>query len=81
MAYFYILENRLGRHYCGITSLSPEKRLGRHNRGEVVSTKFDGPWKIIYCEKFDSMALARVREKQVKSWKGGNALKKFLEKK
>ena len=80
MPFLYILENQRSKHYVGITSLAPEKRLIRHNSGDVYSTKFGIPWGIIYVEKFSSLNDARVREKEIKGWKGGNAFKKFLSK-
>jgi len=73
--FVYILKNKKERHYIGITKLKPEARLLRHNKGEVCGTKFGRPWEIIHTEKYDSYKLARIREKQIKSWKGGNALK------
>ena len=78
MSYLYILENEKGKHYIGITGLNPEKRLIRHNKGDVYSTKFGRPWKLICVESFSTLSEARTREKQMKSWKGGNALRKFL---
>ncbi len=68
----------MGRYYTGITALEPEKRLQRHNKGDVYSTRFEKPWTLIYIEKFDSLAKARAFEKRIKSWKSGNAFKKFL---
>lgn len=78
MALVYILENHHGKHYIGITSLSPETRLAKHNRGEVYSTRFGKPWTLIYREKHISIKVARTREKQIKSWHGGNAFKKLV---
>ena len=80
MIYVYILKNRFNKFYIGITKLSPEKRLIRHNRGYVYSTKFTKPWKMVYYEKYNDYKSARKREKQIKSWHGGNAFKKFLDK-
>jgi putative endonuclease len=53
-------------------------RLIRHNKGDVKSTKVGAPWRIIYVENFTSMIEARKREKQIKSWKGGNAFKNLV---
>ena len=80
MPCLYILDNQSGKHYIGITNLDPEKRLIRHNKGDVYSTKFYKPWKLVYAENFSSMQKASEREKQIKNWKGGNAFKKFLSK-
>lgn len=78
MAYLYILKGKTNKHYIGITVLDPEVRLKRHNKGDVYSTKFHRSWQLIYSETFPSIKEARVKEKQIKSWKGGNAFKKFL---
>ena len=80
MAFLYILKNKKNKHYIGITEIPANERLDRHNNGDVKSTKFGRPWEIIHLESYDSMPNARVREKQIKSWKGGNAFKKLINK-
>ncbi len=77
MVSLYILRNNKNRYYIGITQLDPIIRLKRHNNGHVYSTKFGRPWKLIHVEKYENMIEARKREKQIKSWKGGNAFKNF----
>jgi putative endonuclease len=78
MVCLYILENKKGKHYIGITSQSPQERLLKHNKGEVFSTKFFLPWEVVYLESYNTYKEARLREKQIKSWHGGNAFKKLL---
>ena len=78
MAYLYILKNSGNKYYTGITEVEVEDRLMRHNKGDVKSTKLSKPWHVVYVENFTSMAKAREREKQIKSWKGGNAFKKLI---
>ncbi len=78
MPFVYVLQNRRRAHYVGITALHPQKRLLRHNRGDVYSTKNGMPWDLLIIEEYPTMREARDREKQIKSWKGGNAFKKFL---
>lgn len=80
MAFLYILQNENKKYYIGITNLSPNERLKRHNKGDVYSTKLGKPWKLIYIEKLNFIQEAREREKKIKSWKGGNAFKKFISK-
>ncbi len=75
MPYLYVIVNQIGKHYVGITTLDPIKRLERHNKGDVFSTKLGRPWKLIKVEYFKTLQEARRREKQIKSWKGGNAFK------
>lgn len=79
MVFLYILENNTGKHYIGITSQSLQERLSKHNGGDVFSTKFFVPWKIVYSERYNTYKEARLREKRVKSWHGGNALRKLLD--
>ena len=80
MTFLYVLKSRLNKYYTGITALDPYKRLERHNKGQVYSTKSGRPWELICVEKFRTIKEARKREKQIKSWKGGNAFRKFLSK-
>ncbi len=80
MVYLYILKNNQDKHYIGITTLSPNERLLRHNRGDVLSTKMGKPWTIIHIEQFKSIREARGKEKIIKRWHGGNAFKKLLAK-
>ena len=80
MPYLYILKNGKHRYYTGITKLLPFDRLLRHNKGGVYSTRTGRPWEIIYSKNFNSFNEARESEKLIKSWKGGNAFKKFLAK-
>ncbi len=79
-AFVYILRNGKNEHYVGITALPPGIRLARHNKGDVYSTKLKRPWFLIYVEEWNSMSLARDRECQIKSWKGGNGFKKLIAK-
>ncbi len=80
MVYIYLLQNAKRKYYTGITKLDPKIRLKRHNNGDVYSTKSGRPWELLYTETFANNLEARAREKQIKSWKGGNAFKKFLSK-
>ena len=74
----YILKSKIKNHfYVGHTN-NLEKRLNSHNRGRVKSTKSCKPWKIIYTENFGNKHDAFKREKQIKSYKGGEAFKKLI---
>ena len=80
MAYLYILRNIKNKHYIGITALDPRRRLLKHNKGDVFSTKTGRPWTLIHVEEFKNLNDARFREKIIKSWHGGNAFKKLVAK-
>ena len=79
MPYFvYIIESiKHKRRYIGSTS-DPEKRLNYHNKGANRSTRPYRPYKSVYLEKLNSKIEALKREKQLKSYKGGEALKKLI---
>jgi len=75
--FVYILKNRKGKHYTGITKLPLKARLLKHNKGDIYSTRSGRPWYLIYAESYNSYESAREGEKQIKSWHGGNAFKKL----
>ena len=76
----YILESEsTGRFYIG-SSDNVQKRLLSHNVGRVRSTKAYRPWKIIHTEICLNRHEARKRELQIKSYKGGEAFKKLINK-
>ena len=74
----YIIESIVSKkRYIGVTS-DIIKRLHHHNSGANRSTRNKGPWKVIYTEEYDSKETAWLREKKIKSYKGGVAFKKLI---
>ncbi|PIR88042.1 MAG: endonuclease [Candidatus Harrisonbacteria bacterium CG10_big_fil_rev_8_21_14_0_10_45_28] len=74
----YILKSeKNGKFYIGYSE-NITKRLRQHNRGENKSTKSGIPWKIIYIEQCENKRSSWLRERQIKSYKGGAAFKKLL---
>lgn len=74
----YVLKsNTTGRHYIGSTN-DLVRRLSEHNRGHTISTRQKGIWAVIYTEECNSLLEARRRERQIKSYKGGNGFKKLI---
>ncbi|EKE22097.1 MAG: hypothetical protein ACD_7C00048G0003 [uncultured bacterium] len=70
MTFFvYILKSlKDEKLYIGQTN-NLEKRIIRHNAGQVSSTKNRRPLKIIYSEKFYTRKESMAREKYLKSLK------------
>ena len=68
--YVYILTNRPdGTLYIGVTA-DLEKRLSEHRLG--ISSGFAHRYnldKLVHYERFDEIALAIAREKQLKAWR------------
>ena len=76
--YIYILKSlKDGHYYIGETH-DVQARLLFHNSGRQRSTKNRIPFRIVLTEQFETRQTALEREKQIKSWKGGNAFKKLV---
>ena len=76
--YVYILQSlKDKKYYIGETS-NVALRLLFHNAGKQRSTKNRIPFIIILIEQFETREEALQREKQIKSWKGGNAFKTLI---
>ena len=57
-----------------------EERVKAHNqkRGNHFTAKFSGEWKLIYSEEVKDRTLALKREKQLKTYKGRQFIKKHI---
>ncbi len=79
----YVLRSQItGKIYIGHTS-NFDKRLKRHNQ-ELPSKltsytrKNKGPWKLVYKEEYRIRKEAMKREKELKSYKGREYIKKQI---
>jgi putative endonuclease len=78
MYYVYVLRvKKTGKHYVGQTE-NLTKRLEKHSRGETKSMKNRGEFEMVYVEKCSTRSDAMRREKEIKSYKGGEAFKRLL---
>ena len=78
MFYTYILYSpKFDRIYVGQTN-NIRNRIDRHNSGKVKSTKAYTSWKLIHYEKFETRSEAMKREKELKSHKGRDYIRKTL---
>jgi putative endonuclease len=79
MAHFvYILKSlKDSKYYIGETS-DVKSRLKFHNDGLQRSTRHRIPFELILVETFDNKQIALRREKEIKSWKGGNKFKNLI---
>ncbi len=78
MFYVYVLRSDAsGRHYIGSTK-DVSRRVAQHNTGMMRSTRGQRPWHLVYTEAFESLAEARGREMQLKSWKNPTYLRERL---
>ena len=65
------------RFYIGCAG-DPLARLVEHERGQTKSTRGRGPWTLVHEERFESLAEARRREAQLKSWKSHRSLQELI---
>lgn len=79
MKYVYILQSipYPDKHYTGIAD-DVEKRLAKHNAGQVVSSAPYKPWKLETFIGFDSDEKAVAFEQYLKSGSGRAFSKKHL---
>ncbi len=74
----YILQSETtGAFYVGQTD-DPARRVVKHNRGEVGSTKPYRPWKLVYLKRFDTRREAMAWERQVKGRKSRAFIEKLI---
>ncbi|MBI4686154.1 MAG: GIY-YIG nuclease family protein [Nitrospirae bacterium] len=79
MYYVYFLRSRKnGSLYIGQTN-NIDKRLERHNSGQIKSTKNRFPFDLIYSEKYNTRREAMLREKHLKSLAGIKDKKAIIE--
>lgn len=78
MYYVYVLRSlKDGNLYIGQTG-NLEKRFSEHNSGLCKSTKSRKPFKLVYCEEYQTRSEAMRREKELKSSKERARIKEFL---
>ena len=82
MAYHvYVLLNPDGKTYVGQTG-HLQRRLAQHNepefRGTVHTKRYRGPRRLVHCEAYPTRAEAMRRERELKSGKGREWIKREL---
>lgn len=75
----YIIKSlKTGRYYTGSTN-NLERRISEHNSGfGCLSTKTGKSWILVCYHECLLIDEARVLEKKIKSYKGGNAFKQII---
>ncbi|GAF95603.1 unnamed protein product [marine sediment metagenome] len=79
---YAIKSKSTGKIYIGHTS-NFKLRLKRHNKilpikKKSYTYKNKGPWKLVYKEKFKTRKEAIKREKELKSFKGREFIRKLI---
>ena len=75
----YILESiEYGQYYIGQTQ-DLDKRIEKHNKGYVKSTKGKRPWKVLFSVECDSRSESMALEKKLKGFKSRKRIIKWIE--
>lgn len=80
MFFVYVIFNKSNNKiYIGQTG-NLEDRIKEHNfkRGKHFTARLSGEWRLIYKEELNSRREALLREKQLKSFRGREFLKKYI---
>ena len=73
----YVLRDRNGRHYTGITN-HLARRIREHDAGRTPADRGRGPFELVHKEACADQLAARGREKYLKSGTGRRWLKRRL---
>ena len=78
-AYIYILQFKLnGRYYVGSTD-NISRRLAQHKSGNTLSTRYMGEFVLVFKQEVESLGIARMAEKKIKSWKRRDFIEKIIQ--
>ncbi|MGN6435998.1 MAG: GIY-YIG nuclease family protein [Agriterribacter sp.] len=76
---FYILYSpSLDKYYVGHTGDQMEQRLRRHNSNHKGFTGSANDWRVAHIEEFQDKKNAFKREREVKSWKSRERIKRLI---
>ena len=77
----YVLQNPEGKIYIGQTK-DLQKRLREHNdpeyRGTLHTKRHTGPWRLVHSEEYGTRTEAMARERDLKTGKGREWIRKVL---
>lgn len=69
MACVYILHNPLTHRYYVGSTINLKRRLQQHRSGNTRTSRLLGTKELFYIEEYKTIDEARLREKQIKSYK------------
>ena len=78
MAWVYILANSLTKRYYIGSTIDLKRRLNQHIAGNTRTTRVLGTKKLVYTEEYKTENEARLREKQIKSYKSKIYIEKLI---
>jgi len=79
MPALYILQSATTKKFYVGSALDLPTREADHQRGHSPYTRGRGPWVLVYQEEYATLAEARGRERQVKSWKSHRSIQELID--
>ncbi len=79
MPALYILQSTTTNKFYVGSAQDLAARIAEHCRGHSPYTRNRGPWVLVYQEEFATLAEARRRERQVKSWKSHRSILQLIQ--
>lgn len=76
--YLYILKSQKNSSYYIGCSTNVIERVKQHNNGQVKSTKYKRPYKLVFKQEFDNIDIAHEVELKIKSWKRKDFIEKIV---
>ena len=78
MPFLYILQSMTTQKFYIGSAVDVPSRLAEHERGQSPYTRNRGPWKAGVSEEYETLAEARRRERQLKSWKSHRSIGELI---
>ena len=77
--WIYILQSQKNKSFYVGSSSNLERRLAEHNLGKCKYTSKLTPWKMVFSQKYETLATARKVELKLKQLKSKIILEKIIE--
>lgn len=78
MPFVYIIQDKISKKYYTGSCVNLKIRLSRHKRHTAARTTRQGEWNLVCYLETKTIQGARLIERKIKSYKGGNAFKRII---